>query len=120
VVLADCLRHLGAHSKADRAAERLEQSAVNAGDLYNVACILSRWVPLAEKDSTLPEGKRRQVSADYATRAMAVLRKAVAAGYRDLESLKNDPDLEPLRRRDDFNQLLAELPTAKPPANPGP
>ena len=35
-------------------------------------------------------------------RAMGVLRRAVAAGYRNVTWMKRDPDLDPLRARPDF------------------
>jgi serine/threonine-protein kinase len=120
VVLADCLRHLGAHAEADRATDRLERTAEGPGDLYTVAWLLSGWVPLAAKEATLPAPRRQELAREYAGRAMAALRKAVTAGYHDLDSLQKDPHLDPLRRRDDFNQLVAELRAAPPPAKPGP
>ncbi len=48
----------------------------------------------------------------YADRAMALLHKAVKAGYKNAAHMKKDTDLDALRARDDFNKLLAEL--AKP------
>jgi hypothetical protein len=40
---------------------------------------------------------------------MAWLTKAAAAGYKDAANMKKDKDLDPLRGRDDFKKLLAEL-----------
>ena len=40
---------------------------------------------------------------------MAWLRKAVAAGYKNVDHMKKDTDLDPLRSREDFKKLLAEL-----------
>ena len=37
-------------------------------------------------------------------RAMGVLRRAVAAGYRNVAWMKRDPDLDPLRARPDFRR----------------
>jgi serine/threonine protein kinase len=42
-------------------------------------------------------------------RAMEMLRKAVAAGYRDVAWMRRDPDLDPLRPRADFQALLLDL-----------
>ena len=42
-------------------------------------------------------------------RAMAVLRRAVATGYRKAMWMGRDPDLDPLRHRDDFRALMADL-----------
>jgi hypothetical protein len=44
---------------------------------------------------------------------MAWLRKAVAAGFTDAEHIKQDRDLDALRGREDFQQLLAELEAGK-------
>jgi tetratricopeptide (TPR) repeat protein len=108
--LAETLLHLGDHAAAAAAADRLAQFAVNPpNDLYNPACFLSRCVPLAAKDDKLPEAKRQELAKDYADRAMTALRQAVARGYKDAAHLKKDPDLDPLRRRDDFQKLLAGL-----------
>ena len=40
--------------------------------------------------------------AEFADRAMEMLHKAVKAGY-------NDADLDPLRGREDFKKLMAEM-----------
>jgi serine/threonine-protein kinase len=51
----------------------------------------------------------------YARRAVALLRQAVQKGYKNIGHLKKDTDLDSLRRRADFQQLLADL-EAKPPS----
>jgi hypothetical protein len=38
-----------------------------------------------------------------------VLREATRHGYKDVAHLKKDKDLDPLRSRDDFRKLLADL-----------
>jgi hypothetical protein len=40
---------------------------------------------------------------------MEYLRQAVAAGWRNPSAAKKDVDLNPLRAREDFQKLLAEL-----------
>jgi hypothetical protein len=40
---------------------------------------------------------------------MAILRRSIDARFANLDDLKTDPDLDPLRNRGDFKQLLAEL-----------
>jgi eukaryotic-like serine/threonine-protein kinase len=46
---------------------------------------------------------------EYADRAVELLRKAVALGYKDTDRLAKDTDLDCLRDRDDFKKLLADL-----------
>ena len=43
-------------------------------------------------------------------RAMAWLKKAAAAGYKDVANLKNDNDLDAMRGRGDFQELMAGPP----------
>ena len=40
---------------------------------------------------------------------MKLLRDAVSKGYKDVAHMKKDTDLDPLRQRDDFRKLVAEL-----------
>jgi len=44
---------------------------------------------------------------------VALLRQAVAAGYSDAEHVAKDPDLDALRQREDFKQLLRSLPGSR-------
>ena len=46
--------------------------------------------------------------AKHADLAMDWLKRAVAAGYKDVAKMKNDRDLDPLRDREDFKKLLAD------------
>jgi hypothetical protein len=78
-------------------------------DFYRAARYVSRCVPLAEADTQLPEAKRRELAEKHATRAVELLREAIAKGYEDASDLKQNQDLDPLRQRDDFKKLLAEL-----------
>ena len=40
---------------------------------------------------------------------MEMLHKAVKAGYTDAAHMAKDKNLDPLRERDDFKKLIAEL-----------
>jgi tetratricopeptide (TPR) repeat protein len=72
--------------------------------LYNVACVYA----LASK-STKANPISPELQAKYAERAVALLRQAVAKGYRNAHEMKNDDDLKSLRPRDDFQKLLREI-----------
>ena len=45
----------------------------------------------------------------HADQAMALLRKAVDAGYRYIPLYRTEGALDPLREREDFKKLLTEL-----------
>jgi eukaryotic-like serine/threonine-protein kinase len=79
----------------------------NADSLY----IASRFraVTAAVIRANPPAANLAQLSEEEADKAMAWLRQAVAAGYKDFAHLKKDTDLDPLRDREDFKNLMAEL-----------
>jgi serine/threonine protein kinase/tetratricopeptide (TPR) repeat protein len=80
-----------------------------ANDRYDAACLLCRCMSLAEKDARLDKDKRTELAKGHADRALTLLRQAVALGYKDAAHLKKDPDLMPLRAREEYQKLLAEL-----------
>ena len=69
-----------------------------ARSYYNFA---SLWAITSDK-----EADKKQ---EYADRAMELLQKAVKVGFTDAAHIANDTDLDPLRGREDFMKLLAEL-----------
>jgi hypothetical protein len=50
-----------------------------------------------------------------ASQAMGLLKKAVDMGYRDAAGFRTESALDPLREREDFKNLLAELDKPSPP-----
>jgi tetratricopeptide (TPR) repeat protein len=80
-----------------------------AKDTYDAAGFLGRCATLAGKDAGLDEARRKELARGYAEGALALLRRAVQRGFKDAARMKKDPDLEPLRTRDEFKKLLADL-----------
>jgi eukaryotic-like serine/threonine-protein kinase len=122
--MADCLGYLGLFrisagqvekGRADlRAACGILEAAsdLKYTQRYNEACfyaILSRTTPPRKKGSLSDDAR------EDANRALLVLNRAVADGFRDMRLLRTDTDLDPLRARPDFKQLLMNL---EFPANP--
>ncbi|MEI8134136.1 MAG: TIR domain-containing protein [bacterium] len=73
-------------------AEAEKLSAVESLDgiaLYNLACL---YLHLQDSD-----------------RGMAMLQRSVEKGFRSIETFRRDPDLDPLRGREEFEALLREL-----------
>jgi hypothetical protein len=58
-----------------------------------------------------PEGAK--TADDESDRAMSLLRKAVAGGFRDVAYIKRDKDLDALRDRHDFRKLMSALESAR-------
>ena len=80
----------------------------NATDHYTVACALARSVPLT----------RTEQQQALAAEGVQTLREAIAAGWNDAQHTSRDPDLVPLRDREDFRRLVAELFDRRFPADP--
>jgi tetratricopeptide (TPR) repeat protein len=76
--------------------------------LYNIACCNALMIP-----KSADRNKQAEL-------AMECLKKAVAAGYKDLALIKKDTDLNSLRSREDFKKLLAKLEGAKESEKPKP
>jgi len=109
------LARLGDHERAVREVEEV----MGKGNSYSVMVIrrLSRdaasvyavAATAALQDLKRPESDRAALAYRYIAAGVASLRRAVENGYADLANLDQDKDLEPLRPRDDFKALLAEL-----------
>jgi len=79
----------------------------DAGSLYDAACFRAVTAAVIHAgDKSEDAVKDAAVEAD---RAMDWLKQAVGAGYKDAANMKQDPDLEALRTREDFKQLIVEL-----------
>ena len=88
-------------------AELTKNSSWNASQWYNFACVYS-----------LASTKIADKKKEYADRAMELLQTAVKEGWNDAAHTAKDPDLVPLRDREDFKKLLADL-QKKPSAQSG-
>ena len=106
---AAVLAHLGRH--ADAAATIDEVAAIkelSADVAYDAACASSLCVAAVVNDARLSVADDQDLVEAYSARAVVLLHRAVKSGYADLQRLKTDTDLEPLRQRNDFKKLIVE------------
>jgi tetratricopeptide (TPR) repeat protein len=104
------LTKVGEHIAAAQLVPKLLEVFPNeANTSYNAACILAQCASEAAKDTRLSPEKQQEMARQYAERAMKLLRQAVQEGYHDVQSLQEDPDLNALRGREEFKQLLKEM-----------
>jgi serine/threonine protein kinase/Flp pilus assembly protein TadD len=91
--------------QADAAIHEAEDLAKipHPGILYNAARVFA--LAADRKD----EAGGSLSNEECAKRAIALLRQAVAKGYKDADHMKKDDDLKALRERDDFKKLVEEL-----------
>src|SRR5262249_49859203 len=78
-------------------------------DAYDAACFLSQCIPIVAKHDKLADKQRKEAAQFYGDAAMKLLRDAVSKGFKDVQHMKKAPDLDPLRQREDFQKLIAEL-----------
>ncbi len=90
VQLAAIFQMAGRDTEALTEAETLSSlQFLDGGALYNLACIY--------------------VKCQQVERAMEMLRRSVEKGFMSLENFRHDPDLDPLRGREEFEALISEL-----------
>jgi tetratricopeptide (TPR) repeat protein len=82
------------------AAALTKRATWSAGQWYDFACVYA----LASSKSAAKDKKQ-----EYADRAMELLNQAVKAGWNDAAHMRRDTDLDPLRGREDFKELLTRL-----------
>jgi serine/threonine protein kinase len=108
--LALSYRGLADHARLVTTADELAGFGCDVpNDTYKAACDVGRCVTLANQDARLDDAGRKELVQGYADRALALLRQAVTMGFTNVARMRQDPDLQPLRTREDFLQLLADL-----------
>jgi tetratricopeptide (TPR) repeat protein len=100
------LAHSGDHARAVAEANALAaEKAVKGATLYNAACVFSIGSSVVKQDAKLQD--------QYALRAVELLTLAKGQGFfknaTNVAHMNTDSDLDPLREREEFKQLIAEL-----------
>jgi serine/threonine protein kinase len=110
----------GDHVRAATLVETILKVQTGEGfEGVGAAQLLAHCSLTVARDEKLTHDERSAAAGRYADRAMDSLRLAVKRGYQDRGTLQSSAGLRPLRSRDDFQKLLAEMPTdAKPAATP--
>jgi eukaryotic-like serine/threonine-protein kinase len=106
--------HAGRKAEALRSLRRaLELWAtvelVQPGDLYNLACVHSQCGALIGGGRRPLSPEERVERDSHWEQAMAALRRALATRAAVSAWLRQDPDLDPLRPREDFRLLMMDL-----------
>jgi tetratricopeptide (TPR) repeat protein len=107
--LSKALRILNRTDAAAEVARSLRQHrSRDASRLYDVACELALWSAVSEAD----QGVR--IAAD----SVEVLREAIEAGWNNVTRMAREKALVPLKGREDFQKLIANLYDRNFPASP--
>jgi len=86
-------------------------SRTSVGACYDLACDWAVCIPLigwGKTAATLTPDERAERQR-LGNEAIKALRRAIDGGWRNFAHMTKDEDLDPLRDRDDFKKLLAEL-----------
>jgi hypothetical protein len=107
--LVEVLRALGRPAEAAACLERNKLWSEDPDELSKLAGEFALCIPLVGKGKTeftaAEQAERRQ----YGDQALKVIRQAITHGFKDVEQLKKAPTLDPLRSREDFQELLRAL-----------
>jgi tetratricopeptide (TPR) repeat protein len=101
----------GVKKPAEAAAVALERAQLfpgNARERYRTAVSLAQCMTLVGDGQPLSVEQKAERT-HFGDLALAELRAAVQAGFRDVERMREDEDLEPLRGRADFQALVRGL-----------
>jgi serine/threonine protein kinase/tetratricopeptide (TPR) repeat protein len=111
IVLAGGYLRSDRTEKGEAVLKRISKYSLNQGGLYNLACAYALIAAAHGKnlDQQGHAAERQQRAGEYASRAMDILRQAVAKGFGNTRLMQTDHDLDYLRSRDDFKMLLAEV-----------
>jgi serine/threonine protein kinase/tetratricopeptide (TPR) repeat protein len=98
------------HARAVSEANELAQGDdVNAAVLYDLACVCSLASAAVTPAASNGKAESEKLKEQYAARALELLRQAVPRGWMEVAHMKKDTDLTPLRQREEFKKLMAEL-----------
>jgi tetratricopeptide (TPR) repeat protein len=113
VVLSRCAYlRLARRDHADVARRLGDYSATlspDAGRWQDVAFELAQCLPLVERDDKLTTEEKGRLREEYGARAVALLRRAWEKGWPQAVGWENDPRLQSLRDREDYQQLLLQV-----------
>jgi hypothetical protein len=105
--LAIALARCGEHAEAAKIAHKVLSPPENSFVFIEAACILALCAGAAPEPS---------LHTAYVKETLDVIRKGYADGWRDLERLRVDPDLDPVRGDPAFQQMLQDF--QQPPKSP--
>jgi peroxiredoxin len=108
--LAAFYKRRGRHTELAALANQLRADFLGDAEYsYNAARLLTDAVRTVGRQKALPAPERDALTEEYAAQAVTLMDKAIKEGYANRAHIEVDPDLDPLRPRKDFADLLTEL-----------
>jgi peroxiredoxin len=104
------LRRCTMHAELLQLAEELRNDAPNdSGAAYDAACVAANSVQAVRDCKDLSEMERSRLADRHAEQAVKMLSMAIHEGYRNHVHMAKDSDLDPLRARADYRELIGRL-----------
>jgi serine/threonine protein kinase len=113
-ILARCLAAVDEHAQAtENAKAEVRQTGEPGSILFGLARFYAVTSEMYRHDTVLTSADRELLAEQYASRAVKLLERAWQSRYfenpRNLDKLKTEKDLNPLRGRPDFKRLRTQL-----------
>jgi eukaryotic-like serine/threonine-protein kinase len=106
---ADRMARRGKHETAFNAVEKTTREELEGTDTYNAACVVALCAAAARADGRLAPIARDRLGEQYTLRSVALLRQAVARGFKDRTHLKQDEDLKAIRGHPEYQKFSEEI-----------
>ena len=108
--LMELLSKCGKHAELARLATTYRADFPdNPDETYNAACFMAWATRVAGENKELPQEDRQRLIDLYAEQAVKLLDRAIHEGFRDRSHMDWDTDLSPLRGRQSYQILIADL-----------
>jgi tetratricopeptide (TPR) repeat protein len=96
----------GQHAKAAVIAERLrEQLPQNPAIQYQVACCYAISMGDIAAEAAADSNDAQQLAEKYRASAIEAIRQAIASGWKDLVTIRTNPELDPIRQLEEFQRV---------------
>lgn len=100
----------------EEASDIAKAKSLASGEHYKLACIWSLAAAAVQRDENVPPQNQTKLVAQYSRQALDCLTKAKGLHYFDdganVEHMQKNPDLDPLRNRNDFCDFVSTLRSA--------
>eukprot|EP00913_Durusdinium_trenchii_P028464 g26692.t1 len=101
------------HLRASKIGHLAMREKISGKDAYYLARVFAQSAFVAETDLSVPSLNRMKLAAEYRKKSLGILLTLGRAGYFKHPGVRRvfarDPDLNPLRHRDDFRQFAKSI-----------
>jgi hypothetical protein len=108
--LLELMRSLAHVGQVDKAAGIADRMIAGPNTDNELRIDVARTYAQCARSTPAAQGEKART---FQMKAVEAIRTAVREGFRDRVYLEDEPDLDPIRNRDDFQKLVAEMASKK-------